>query len=121
LVEAVLQVLSGLGQLLYAAANVSARKILLGLTKLFARLLEVLSGLVSVILVVVVVMMMAALGTFLAALIEETLQCASQLATQLATQHVSETFETRHSIFSFLLMIPAPASCRTLGGATFAD
>jgi hypothetical protein len=92
--QAVLIVLTGFGQVLQAADDVAAAEILLGVTIIFTRRAEVLSGFAKVAVVaVVVVMAMAAVATLSTLTAEETTQSAAQ---HLSDEGHGKTRETKH-------------------------
>jgi hypothetical protein len=93
---AVSHVLIRLGQLLQAAEDVSAREILLGVTEIFPRHAEVLSGFTEVIAAVAVVMvtMVTMMAMVMVLMIEQI--------TQETSGESCEWQKAEHSVFSLV-------------------
>jgi hypothetical protein len=111
---AVLHVLIRVGQLLHAADDVSAREIPLGVTEIFPRQAEVLSGGTEATMVVAVAMAtMVAMMAMMAMVVVVVVLVIEQVLQETSDERCCQ--ETEHAYSPFPLGVPAPASCRRPG------
>jgi Na+/proline symporter len=106
---AVSHVLIRLGQLPHAAEEVSARKVLLGVTEIFPRHAEVFPGFTAVVvaaMVMMTMMTMMAMMVVVVVVVEQIVQETSDKASRKKWEH---------SYSPLSLGVPAPASCRRSG------
>ena len=106
---AISHVLIRLGQLPHAAEEVSARKVLLGVTEIFPRHAEVFPGFTAVVvaaMVMMTMMTMMAMMVVVVVVIEQIVQETSDKASRKKWEH---------SYSPLSLGVPAPASCRRSG------
>ena len=103
---AISHVLIRLGQLPHAAEEVSARKVLLGVTEIFPRHAEVFPGFTAVVVAAMVMMTMMAMMVVVVVVVEQIVQETSDKASRKKWEH---------SYSPLSLGVPAPASCRRSG------
>jgi Na+/proline symporter len=106
---AISHVLIRLGQLPHAAEEVSARKVLLGVTEIFPRHAEVFPGFTAVVvaaMVMMTMMTMMAMMVVVVVVVEQIVQETSDKASRKKWEH---------SYSPLSLGVPAPASCRRSG------
>jgi zinc transporter ZupT len=110
-----------LGQFLHAAEEVAAREILLGVTEVFPRHAEVLSGFTEVIVAVAAMVVMTVVAVV--AMMTVMVVMAVVMVVVMIEQIVQETSDersrkwqqTEHCYSPLSLGVPAPASCRRSG------
>jgi len=106
---AVSHVLIRLGQLPHAAEEVSARKVLLGVTEIFPRHAEVLPGFTAVVVAAMVMMTMMAMMAMMVVVVVVVEQIVQETSDKASRK------KWEHSYSPLSLGVPAPASCRRSG------
>ena len=112
---AISHVLIRLGQLPHAAEEVSARKVLLGVTEIFPRHAEVFPGFTAVVVAAMVMMTMMTMMTMMAmmAMMVVVVVVVEQIVQETSDKASRKKWE--HSYSPLSLGVPAPASCRRSG------
>jgi Na+/proline symporter len=106
---AVSHVLIRLGQLPHAAEEVSARKVLLGVTEIFPRHAEVFPGFTAVVVAAMVMMTMMTMMTMMVVVVVVVEQIVQETSDKASRK------KWEHSYSPLSLGVPAPASCRRSG------
>jgi len=106
---AVSHVLIRLGQLPHAAEEVSARKVLLGVTEIFPRHAEVFPGFTAVVVAAMVMMTMMAMMAMMVVVVVVVEQIVQETSDKASRK------KWEHSYSPLSLGVPAPASCRRSG------
>jgi len=109
---AISHVLIRLGQLPHAAEEVSARKVLLGVTEIFPRHAEVFPGFTAVVVAAMVMMTMMTMMAMMAMMVVVVV-VVEQIVQETSDKASRKKWE--HSYSPLSLGVPAPASCRRSG------